>query len=102
MGNSKKLLLLLSVFCEEKVAIIEKQLAQIKIPILYLGAAGGFGELGVYSTTRTSSKDVSIHIASKLPDELRAIDYGHADIFMADDASQMVWEPLRNWLINHK
>ncbi|MGB5821456.1 MAG: hypothetical protein WBG90_18380 [Saonia sp.] len=88
-------------FCEEKVATIEKQLGEIKVPILYLGAAGGFGEQGIYSTTRTRSNDVSIHIASKQPDELRAIDYGHADIFMADDASQMVWEPLRNWLVNH-
>lgn len=88
-------------FCKENVATIEKQLAQIRIPILYLGAAGGFGEQGIYSTTRTSSKDISIHIASKQPEELRPIDYGHADIFMADDASQMVWEPLRNWLVAH-
>lgn len=88
-------------FCEEDMATIEKQLGEIKVPILYLGAAGGFGEQGVYSTTRTASMDVSIHIASKQPDELRAIDYGHADIFMADDASQMVWEPLKNWLVEH-
>ncbi len=91
-----------SKFCEENVATIEEQLGELRIPILYLGAAGGFGEQGVYSTSVTRSKDVSIHIASKQPDELRAIDYGHADIFMADDAAQMVWEPLRNWLVNHK
>ncbi|MEK6155342.1 hypothetical protein WIW50_18885 [Flavobacteriaceae bacterium 3-367] len=89
-------------FCEENVTTVEKQLNRIKIPILYLGAAGGFGEQGVYSTRVTSSKDVSIHIASKQPDELRAIDYGHADMFMAEDAAQMVWEPLRNWLVDHK
>ncbi|TXN38295.1 hypothetical protein FVB32_08370 [Flagellimonas hymeniacidonis] len=89
-------------FCEENVATIENQLGELRIPILYIGAAGGFGEQGVYSTTRTNSKDVSIHIVSKQPEELRAIDYGHADIFMADDAAQMVWEPLRDWLISHK
>jgi len=89
-------------FCEENVAAIDKQLARIRIPIFYIGAAGGLGEQGVYTTTRTSSRDISIHIASKQPPELRAIDYGHADLFMAYDASEMVWEPLRNWLINHK
>lgn len=90
------------IFCEENLADTENDLARIKVPMLYLGAAGGFGEQGVFTTTKTSSSDISIHIASKQPAELRAIDYGHADIFMANDAADLVWEPLRKWLVSHK
>jgi hypothetical protein len=37
-------------------------LGDITVPILYTGAAGGFGPWDEYTTTLTASKDVTIHI----------------------------------------
>ena len=69
--------------------------------MLYLGAAGGFGEAGVYTTTLLGSSDVSVHLVSLLPPELAVSDFGHGDLFQADDAQTLVWEPLLAWLEAH-
>ncbi len=90
-----------SVFCPENRDGIIADLNQVKIPILYLGAAGGYGQDGVFATTLTSSSDVSAEIVTKFPNGPRILDYGHADLFMANDAPDLVWRPLRDWLASH-
>ncbi|WP_422083386.1 hypothetical protein [Ulvibacterium sp.] len=90
-----------SIFCPENRESIVADLKRINIPILYLGAAGGYGQDGVFSTTLAGSSDVSVEIVTKLPNGPRILDYGHADLFMADDASELVWRPLRDWLASH-
>ena len=90
-----------SVFCPENRESTISDLNRVKVPILYIGAAGGYGIDGVYSTTLTGSSDVSAEIVNKLPNGPRILDYGHADLFMAEDASELVWKPLRDWLVNH-
>jgi pimeloyl-ACP methyl ester carboxylesterase len=77
----------------------DDHLGDITLPVLYLGAGGGTGTLGVYTGSLTSSTDITNHIASA--NENRAIDYGHADLFLGRNADEMVWQVLYNWLLHH-
>ncbi|HYO70116.1 MAG TPA: hypothetical protein VEU33_28970 [Archangium sp.] len=87
--------------CGDESLPYDDHLAQVKVPVLYVGAAGGFGSYGVASTKRLGSKDVSVHLVQKLPDAYRVADYGHADLFLASDAETAVWEPIYQWMKKH-
>ena len=87
--------------CEQTDVPFDDHLGDIRVPVLYIGAGGGFGEYGVYNTTLLGSTDVSTLIVQKLAPEQRLFDYGHADLFLANDAQQEVWEPLLAWINTH-
>jgi hypothetical protein len=87
--------------CEATDVLFDDHLASITVPVLYIGAGGGFGEYGVYTTTLLGSADVTTHIVHKVPADQRLFDYGHADLFLANDAEQLVWQPLLQWLQAH-
>ena len=53
---------------------------EIDVPIFYVGAAGGFGVSGIYTTELTASRDVNTLVAQELPTDQRYVDYGHADL----------------------
>jgi len=90
-----------SCLCNEQDVSFDDHLKQITLPIFYLGAAGGTGSSGEYTLTLTSSTDINTHIISKETYENRFRDFGHGDLFMADEASSLVWEPLAQWLTMH-
>jgi hypothetical protein len=79
----------------------DNHLKNITVPVLYVGAGGGFGSLGLYSLTLLGSKDVSSHIVSFYPAARAALDFGHCDLFFARDAEQLVWKPIYTWLARH-
>jgi pimeloyl-ACP methyl ester carboxylesterase len=87
--------------CDETDLPFDDHLAEITVPVLCVGAGGGIGEFGVYTTTLLGSTDVSIHLVTLLPPADRAKDVGHADLFLADDAKMLVWQPILSWLQNH-
>lgn len=87
--------------CNEEETSIDDHLSEISVPILYLGAGGGFGDEGLHSLTLTGSDDITVRIVTLQPAVPRAIDFGHADLFIGDDASVLAWEPLRGWLAAH-
>jgi pimeloyl-ACP methyl ester carboxylesterase len=87
--------------CEATDVPFDDHLADITVPVLYIGAGGGFGDYGLYTTTLLGSTDVNSLIVQKLAPELRVFDYGHADLFLANDAQHEVWEPLLDWLNAH-
>ncbi|MDH3709914.1 MAG: hypothetical protein OER04_08510 [Cyclobacteriaceae bacterium] len=87
--------------CNEEEVTIDDHLSEIKLPILYLGVAGGFGQQGLFTSSLTRSSDVTDYIVTLQPGELRAIDFGHGDLFMAEEASELAWEVLRRWLVEH-
>lgn len=87
--------------CDEVDVPFDDHLGDITVPILYVGGAGGAGQLGVYNTTLTASTDVTIHIVQRLPDDMRAVDFGHADLFLGRDAEALVWEPILDWITAH-
>lgn len=82
--------------CEATDVLFDDHLADITVPVFYIGAGGGFGAYGIYTTTLLGSTDVSSLVVSKGPDRLS--DYGHADLFLANDAEQLVWQPLLEWI----
>ncbi|MDF9798144.1 hypothetical protein OKW21_003407 [Catalinimonas alkaloidigena] len=87
--------------CDEEEVSIDDYLDQISVPILYLGAGGGFGDFGIFTSSLTASTDITDYTADFKPDSQRAFDYGHADVFMAKNAPEEVWKPLSQWLMAH-
>lgn len=75
--------------------------SKIKIPIFYVGAAGGEGKYGQYVLSLLGSKDKTSLIVELYPPEYAMLDYGHADLIWADNAQSLVWEPIFNWIADH-
>ncbi|WP_224372175.1 hypothetical protein [Hyalangium versicolor] len=76
-------------------------LSKIRVPLFYLGAAGAFGDYGLYSTTRVSSTDVTTLVVRRFGPERAAEDFGHGDLLFAADAPALAWRPLATWLLRH-
>jgi hypothetical protein len=87
--------------CEMTNVAFDDHLGDIEVPVLYIGAGGGFGAYGIYTTTLLGSEDVETLIVSKVPETQRLLDYGHADLFLAHDAEELVWKPLLAWMRDH-
>lgn len=87
--------------CEQTDVRFDDHLDDIEVPVLYIGAGGGFGAYGIYTTTLLGSDDVDTLIVSKVPETQRLLDYGHADLFLARDAEELVWKPLLQWMREH-
>ncbi len=90
-----------AMICDQDDVTFDDHFGDVSVPVLYVGAGGGFGDLGVYSTTLLGSSDVTVHVAQLLPPEGRLFDYGHADLFLAGDAESRVWQPILDWLTGH-
>jgi hypothetical protein len=73
-------------------------LSRIRVPLLLIAAAGGYGEHAVFSTTQVGSTDVTAMVIRQLPVEREAEDFGHADLLFAPDAVSLAWQPLLAWL----
>ena len=87
--------------CGQTPVPFDSRLKEITVPVLYVGAGGGFGELGVFNTTLLGSTDVTIHVVHQAPAGQRLADYGHADLFLGTDAPALVWQPILDWLRAH-
>jgi hypothetical protein len=70
----------------------DDHLSDIRVPILYIGAAGGFGEYGQYTLLQTGSSDIDARVASVGGDV--ASDVGHGDLLFGRDAPSQAWEPM--------
>ncbi|RYZ39244.1 MAG: hypothetical protein EOO71_20770 [Myxococcaceae bacterium] len=79
----------------------DDHLKDVKVPVLYVGAGGGVGRYGEYSVRLLGSTDVTIHTVRNRPESQRALDYGHADLFLARDARARVWTPMLQWMQSH-
>lgn len=87
--------------CDQVDLPYDDHLADVTVPVLYVGAAGAFGNAGLYSTTLLGSTDVSSHIVSLYPAAQKLLDYGHADVWTADDADSLVWPAVIQWVQAH-
>jgi pimeloyl-ACP methyl ester carboxylesterase len=90
-----------TISCGEISTPFDNHLNDITVPVLYVGAGGGFGSNGLYTLTFLGSQDVSSLIVSFYPPEQAAFDFGHADLFHAQDAENLVWSPIYQWLSQH-
>ena len=86
------------VLCGETLPY-DDNLAAVNVPVYYLGAGGGFGEFGLDTLSRLGSTDVSSNVVKLYGPEGRPVDFGHSDIFLADNARELVWKPLYDWLV---
>lgn len=73
-------------------------LSRITVPLYFLGAAAGFGDAALYSTTRVRSRDVTRHIVRRFGADRVAEDFGHADLLFAADAPALAWRSLATWI----
>jgi hypothetical protein len=87
--------------CFEGPLPLVDHLADISVPVFYLGAAGGYGDHGIHTTTVTRSTDVTTHVVRRLSPEQEAEDFGHADLLFGRDAPALSWRPLVVWLLRH-
>jgi pimeloyl-ACP methyl ester carboxylesterase len=85
--------------CNELDLLYDDHLAEVKVPLLYVGARGGFGEHGDYSTTLLGSRDVTTMTITLLPEQ--PLDFAHSDLFWADNAPTVAWEPIYQWMRRH-
>jgi pimeloyl-ACP methyl ester carboxylesterase len=85
--------------CEQTDVPFDDHLADITVPVFYVGAGGGFGDSGLYTTTLLGSTDVTSNIVSL--NAQRAFDFGHADLFQGINAQSLVWQPILTWLQAH-
>ena len=76
----------------------DKHLGDITLPVHYVGAGGGFGSYGLYTLSLLGSKDVTHHIVSFYPPPQQAFDFGHVDLFYADNAQDLAWEDILDFL----
>jgi hypothetical protein len=91
-----------TMFCGKDKSPFTEHLGQITIPILFAGAAGGWGEKGFYTTTLTASTDVTKSIVQMQSDDQRQQDFGHVDNLLATHAETLVWQPILDWLLTHR
>jgi hypothetical protein len=90
-----------ALLCGEAPLPVAAPLSNIRVPLLYLGAAGGIGSLGLHSTTQVASADVTRLVVQRFGADRRAEDFGHADLLFANDAPALAWQPLAAWLLHH-
>jgi len=87
--------------CNDIDVPYDDHLADIKVPVLYMGAEGGFGHFGLYTTTLLGSTDVTTHVVNLTPAPARLLDFGHADLWLSDQAPTLVWQPIASWIASH-
>jgi pimeloyl-ACP methyl ester carboxylesterase len=88
------------VICGETATPYDDRLDEVTIPVLYVGAGGGFGEYGVDTLARLGSADTTSHLVNLYGPEARPVEFGHADLLTADNAKDLVWSPLYDWLVS--
>jgi len=89
------------IWCDDLDVPFDDHLAEITVPVFYVGAAGGLGETGIYTTTLLGSTNVSTLMVSLHPDEEIALDFGHIDLWTAGNAQGLVWAPILHWIEGH-
>ncbi|HAK50324.1 MAG TPA: hypothetical protein DCM54_00250 [Gammaproteobacteria bacterium] len=73
---------------------LDDHFGQMSLPIIYFGSGNMGSEFvlsGIYSATRSGSRDVTLHLLEG---------YGHADVLVADSARVDVYEVIEIWLRN--
>ena len=79
----------------------DDHLREIRVPVLYLGAAGGFGNAGLHTLSLLGSKDVQTQIVALHGPNQAGLDFAHADLLNARNAQDLVWSRIDQWLTAH-
>lgn len=90
-----------AITCGDTPSPYDDHLADIRVPVFYVGAGGGFGSAGLYALSLLGSTDKTSMIVSFQPPDNAGLDFGHVDLFNASNAEQAVWNPIYHWLNAH-
>ena len=87
--------------CDGEDVPFDDYLGDVCIPILNVGSAGGLGNHSEYTLSLLGSTDVTSFIVSLYPPESAVADFAHIDLFIADNATSLVWLPVLDWIVDH-
>jgi hypothetical protein len=90
-----------NLLCDEADSPFDDHLGEIRVPVLCIAPAGGLGQADIYSTTLLGSTDVSVLFIQLHPAEEVTLDFGHIDLFTAENAPSLVWAPMLHWIVAH-
>lgn len=91
--------------CDEEDVPFDDHLGEIRVPVLHVAAAGGWGRAAYPTLDRIGSPDKSIVTVQFLSDENAWLDFGHVDLWTATenggDARFSAWQPILDWIETH-
>jgi predicted esterase len=87
-----------AICCGDGDAVWERHLGQINLPVFCLDAAGGFGPGQSTTLLRLVRADVTHHIVQLMPPDDAWLDFAHIDLFTAENAPEVAWQPTLAWL----
>lgn len=90
-----------ALLCNEAPLPVPNRIEDIRVPVLYAGAAGGVGTHGAYSTEVLGSDDVTTFVVRELGAGRETEDVGHADLLFGMDARSSTWRPIADWIRQH-
>ena len=79
----------------------DDHLGRIKVPILNVSAGGGFYEMTYYTTSLLGSSDITHLMPQLLSADEALFDFAHIDIFISQQAQNLIWEPMLRWIEAH-
>jgi hypothetical protein len=77
-------------------------LADVRVAVLNWGAGGGIGPYGGETLDLLGSRDTSEYIVSTWPPEDILLDFAHIDMFIAENAPELAWAALLEWIRAHR
>lgn len=87
--------------CREQDVPWDDHFAEISVPVLNIGAAGGIGPITHWCLGLLGSSDITDLTVQLLPDDQALYDFGHIDLFIGDQAPELVWQPILAWIEGH-
>jgi pimeloyl-ACP methyl ester carboxylesterase len=85
--------------CNEEDSPHDDYLEEIDIPVFFMGANGGWGDMMDHTASLLGSDDVTMLNVQLQPEKI--LDIGHVDIFTAGNAQQEFWAPVLEWINDH-
>lgn len=79
----------------------DDHLANVVIPVMYIGAEGGFGSTGHYTTTLLGSYPDNVEVIDISVDADPFFDFGHDDVIRSPQAQTRWWNRFLNWAKTH-
>jgi hypothetical protein len=88
--------------CATNPTSFDDHLAEIRVPSLYIGSAGGFGPSGTYTNTLLASLEKATIFIQMLPPGQATSDFGHIEALFANSAASLAWQPILDWVLHHE
>jgi hypothetical protein len=87
--------------CMETDVPWDDHFSEVTVPVLNLGGAGGIGPTTGWCLTQLGSPDITDLQIQFLSDEEALFDFGHIDLWLANNAPELVWQPVLQWVDDH-